>query len=149
MELLLAIFYQLDHQVINNLIDCRTGVKRAFEVAFSAFRVDDFSIIKKGCAYRGTSLIRNRLPVEPYSRAMPRALWWSHGGGRFFMSEVLLSTGRGGGGVPRRRVDAKAEVANFAKVYIDVNFSTVDMLPAGWGEGSGAGGAFQHAVEIP
>jgi len=27
--------------------------------------------------YMGTSLIRNLLPVGPYSRAMPRALWWS------------------------------------------------------------------------
>ena len=27
--------------------------------------------------YRGTSSIRNRLPVGSYSRAMPRALWWS------------------------------------------------------------------------
>ena len=27
--------------------------------------------------YRGTSLIRNRHPVGPYSRPSPRALWWS------------------------------------------------------------------------
>jgi len=27
--------------------------------------------------YRGTSLIRNRHPVGPYSRTMPRLLWWS------------------------------------------------------------------------
>jgi len=27
--------------------------------------------------YRGASLIRNRLPLGPYSRHMPRALWWS------------------------------------------------------------------------
>jgi len=26
-------------------------------------------------AYRGTSLIRNHRPLEPYSRTMPRALW--------------------------------------------------------------------------
>ena len=25
--------------------------------------------------YRGTSLIRNRAPLGPYSRTMPRALW--------------------------------------------------------------------------
>ena len=30
---------------------------------------------------RGTSLIRNSAPLEPYSRNMPRALWWSQGGG--------------------------------------------------------------------
>ena len=28
-------------------------------------------------AYRGTSLIRNRAPLGPYGRNMPRALWWS------------------------------------------------------------------------
>ncbi|KAJ1493853.1 hypothetical protein T484DRAFT_2652725 [Baffinella frigidus] len=33
--------------------------------------------------YRGTSLIRKRPPPGPYSRAMPRALWSSRGGGRF------------------------------------------------------------------
>ena len=27
--------------------------------------------------YRGTSLIRNSLPLGPYSRPVPRALWWS------------------------------------------------------------------------
>eukprot|EP00290_Baffinella_frigidus_P059462 CAMPEP_0180381780 /NCGR_PEP_ID=MMETSP0989-20121125/26975_1 /TAXON_ID=697907 /ORGANISM="non described non described, Strain CCMP2293" /LENGTH=40 /DNA_ID= /DNA_START= /DNA_END= /DNA_ORIENTATION= len=27
--------------------------------------------------YRGTSPIRNYAPLGPYSRAMPRALWWS------------------------------------------------------------------------
>ena len=31
--------------------------------------------------YRGTSLIRNRLPVGTCSRTMRRALWWSVGGG--------------------------------------------------------------------
>ncbi|KAJ1475979.1 hypothetical protein T484DRAFT_1966882, partial [Baffinella frigidus] len=41
--------------------------------------------------YRGTSLIRHQLPFGPYSRPMPRALWWSlGGGGRFLMSEVPL-----------------------------------------------------------
>ena len=27
--------------------------------------------------YRGTSLIRNNPSLGPYSRLMPRALWWS------------------------------------------------------------------------
>ena len=40
--------------------------------------------------YRGTSPIRKRPPLGPYSRAMPRGLWWSLGGGRFLMSEVPL-----------------------------------------------------------
>ena len=26
--------------------------------------------------YRGTSPIRNRTPLAPYSRTMPRLLWW-------------------------------------------------------------------------
>jgi len=32
---------------------------------------------KKRVVYRGASLIRNRPPLGPYSRDMPRALWWS------------------------------------------------------------------------
>ena len=39
-------------------------------------------------AYRGTSLIRNRHPVGPYRRTIPRLLWRSWGGGRSLMSEV-------------------------------------------------------------
>ena len=27
--------------------------------------------------HRGTSLIRNRAPLGPYSRTMPKTLWWS------------------------------------------------------------------------
>jgi len=41
-------------------------------------------------AYMGTSLIRNRPTLAPYSRFMGRDLWWSRGGGRFLMSEVPL-----------------------------------------------------------
>ena len=39
--------------------------------------------------YRGTSHIRNRHPVESYSRNMRRALWWSYVGGRFLGSVVV------------------------------------------------------------
>ena len=39
---------------------------------------------------RGTTLMRNIPPVGPYSSTMPRALWWSKGGGVFRMSEVPL-----------------------------------------------------------
>jgi len=38
----------------------------------------------------GTSLIRNRHPVGPYSRIMPRLLWRSWGGANFLMGEVPL-----------------------------------------------------------
>ena len=37
--------------------------------------------------YRGTSLIRNNPSL---GRLMPRALWWSYGGGFFLVSEVPL-----------------------------------------------------------
>ncbi|KAJ1491230.1 hypothetical protein T484DRAFT_3222922 [Baffinella frigidus] len=41
--------------------------------------------------YRGTSLIRNRPPLGPYSRPTPRALWWSLGGWAFLMSELSVA----------------------------------------------------------
>ena len=34
----------------------------------------DYDVV---CRYRGTSLTRNRRPLEPYRRPTPRALWWS------------------------------------------------------------------------
>ena len=40
--------------------------------------------------YRGTSLIRITPLIGPYSRTIPRVLWWSQGGGLFLMSEVPL-----------------------------------------------------------
>ena len=43
--------------------------------------------------HRGTSLIRNRPPLKPYSRPtfMPKALRWFWGGGALFLvSEVPL-----------------------------------------------------------
>ena len=40
--------------------------------------------------YRGTSVIRKRTPVGPYSRTMPRVLGGSQGGLRFLMGEVPL-----------------------------------------------------------
>jgi hypothetical protein len=42
----------------------------------------------RGNGRRGTSLIRNCHLLGPYSRLMPRALWWSGGEGLFRMSEV-------------------------------------------------------------
>ena len=44
--------------------------------------------------YRGTSLMRNSLPLGPYSRPVPRNLWWSWEGGLFRVSEVTLKVGR-------------------------------------------------------
>ena len=50
--------------------------------------------LEAGCPfsgeYRGTSLMRNSAPLGPYSRTMPRALWWYQGGGLVLMSEVPL-----------------------------------------------------------
>ena len=40
--------------------------------------------------YRGTSLIRNRPTLAPYSGFVSRALWWSQRGGGVLMSEALL-----------------------------------------------------------
>ena len=40
--------------------------------------------------YRGTSLLRNCFPLGPYSRPIPKVLWWSWGGGAFLMREVTL-----------------------------------------------------------
>ena len=34
-------------------------------------------LINGGVRHRGTSLIWNNPPLEPYGRTMPRALWWS------------------------------------------------------------------------
>ena len=36
---------------------------------------------QKGARYRGISPIRNSTPLGPYSRTMPRALWWPYEGG--------------------------------------------------------------------
>jgi len=49
---------------------------------------------KRPC--RGTLLIRKRLSLGPYSRPMPRALWWSWGGGEPSQSWASL-----GGNVKR------------------------------------------------
>ena len=47
-----------------------------------------------GQGYRGTSIIRNSLPLGTYSRLKPRAVRWSSRGPRglgvFFLSEVPL-----------------------------------------------------------
>ena len=45
-----------------------------------------------GRVYTGALLMRNSAPLEPYTRTMPRALWWSQGGVLFLMSEVPLYT---------------------------------------------------------
>ena len=36
--------------------------------------------MRHGSIYRGILLIRDHLPLGPYSRALPRALWWYQGG---------------------------------------------------------------------
>ena len=40
--------------------------------------------------YMRISLVRNCLLLGPCSRTIPRALWWSWGGGLFLMSDVPL-----------------------------------------------------------
>ena len=47
--------------------------------------------------YRGSLLMRNRLPLGPYSSTMPRALWEPYGGLRFrpvHVHEVLVHMDR-------------------------------------------------------
>ena len=50
------------------------------------------------CHCRGTSLIRNRHPVGPYSSPMPRVLRGFRGVGHFLISEVPLYGGKPQGG---------------------------------------------------
>ena len=45
--------------------------------AYSSCRVPGGQDLRRNCPYRGTSLKRNRYPVGPYSRTMPKGLWWS------------------------------------------------------------------------
>ena len=40
----------------------------------------DPSTLELGLRYRGTSFIRNTPLLGPYSRTMPRVLWWFKGG---------------------------------------------------------------------
>ena len=40
-----------------------------------------FFLRLRNLSYRGTSLIRNTPLLGPYSRTVPRVLWWSKGGG--------------------------------------------------------------------
>jgi hypothetical protein len=44
-------------------------------------------------SYGGTSLMRNTPLLGPYSRTIPRVLWWSQVEGLFLMSEVPLYGG--------------------------------------------------------
>jgi hypothetical protein len=59
------------------------GHKWKFQNATFRFAVlnESHTLLRRG--YRSTSLIRNSLPLGTYmySRPMPRALWWSQGGG--------------------------------------------------------------------
>ena len=51
------------------------------------------SRIERGiCAvfYSGTSLIKDRALLGPYSSTVHKSLWWVPGGDRFLMSEVTL-----------------------------------------------------------
>ena len=46
-------------------------------LANSSGRYDSSDIRAHALKYRVTSLIRNSAPLGPYSRTIPRALWWS------------------------------------------------------------------------
>ena len=67
--------------------------------------------------YMGTSLIRNLLPQEPYSRSIPRAIWWSLGGGLFLMSEVPVGLGAMGYGLgPPILLEKPAQEGSFLRL---------------------------------
>ena len=51
-------------------LGCRFGTRRIFGLA------EGLATIRFN-SYRGSSLIRNRPTLGPYSRPTPRALWWS------------------------------------------------------------------------
>ena len=57
------------------------GGTDAAGVVVKAFRVRKIRETDTGdvysVRYTGTSLIRNSAPLAPFSRAMPRAPWWS------------------------------------------------------------------------
>jgi len=63
--------------------------------------------------YRGTSLIRNIAPLGPFSRNMPRAIWWSQGGGLFLMREVPLYRGSPSCRKPKSEVDHEASLQGY------------------------------------
>ena len=56
----------------------------------SAHRGKRVPLVARPRDYRGSSLIRNHLPLGPCFRPMPRVLGGSQGGGSFLMSEVPL-----------------------------------------------------------
>ena len=41
------------------------------------FNITHRTLLDYESPYRGTSLMRKRTPLGPYSRTMPRGLWWS------------------------------------------------------------------------
>ena len=49
------------------------------------------SFIRPGAPYRGTLPIRDSAPLGPYSRNIPRAIWWSQGGGCFLSARYPCS----------------------------------------------------------
>ena len=59
------------HFVLFSLGSGRTMTKAA---GFAREQLEMVNCIEN---YRGTSLIRSSAPLGPYSRNMPRALWWS------------------------------------------------------------------------
>ena len=77
---------------INQLVDRRVldGSEDLPEAPQQDVRMDEVLTPSQKCSvcYRGTSLIINTPFLAPYSRTIPRVLWWSQG--LFLMSEVPL-----------------------------------------------------------
>ena len=48
---------------------------QAYTGTCPAGRLCSFQVVRP--LYRGASLIRNSTPLRPYSRPVPRVIWWS------------------------------------------------------------------------
>ena len=72
---------QRQHRTLHILKDVRCPTHCASRGRFLAPQ-------RRTCLYRGTLLIRHTPLLGPYRRTIPRALWWSWGGGQFLVSEA-------------------------------------------------------------
>ena len=79
-----------DCQTLGKLRCCVCGTNVSTLERDGAHSAHQFGDMAHPIGYRGTSLMRNSASVGPYSRNVPRALWWSLREGLFLMSEVPL-----------------------------------------------------------
>ena len=82
------------------------------------------------CAvFRGTSLIRNCPPLGPYSRTMPRALWWYYGEWRFLRARYPCNVCLGlPGNVQSSHLTAEWSVCGCARTAVVCSCRTTHTL---------------------